>query len=204
MVVDFQFFGYSCSIIYSTVNGYGLTGPFSEYPTFDPLIQAQSGAMRDQGGDGDPVFLRVAASDYCSAILSAYAIAAALFHRSETGEGQQIEVPLINSAFAYQFEEYFNYPGKTDKARLADVGTSVGYRLYKAIDGWFFLSCESPTDWTKLCDTLQRPDLKKSLDPSNHETDPKDEEAKIGYLLLSDLTIYKSETSKNTTILLRK
>ena len=160
-------------IIYSTVNGYGLTGPFSEYPTFDPLIQAQSGAMRDQGGDGDPVFLRVAASDYSSAILSAYAIAAALFHRSETGEGQQIEVPLINSAFAYQFEEYFNYPGKTDKARLTDVGTSVGYRLYKAIDGWFFLSCEGPTDWIKLCDTLQRPDLKKSLDTANHETDPK-------------------------------
>ena len=58
-------------IIYSTVNGYGLTGPFSEYPAFDPLIQAQGGAMKDQGGSGDPVFLRIAASDYSSAILSA-------------------------------------------------------------------------------------------------------------------------------------
>ena len=56
-------------LIYSTVTGYGSNGPSSHLPTFDPLIQAQGGAMRDQGGDGDPIFLRVAISDYSSAIL---------------------------------------------------------------------------------------------------------------------------------------
>ena len=161
--VDYQsLYKINHKIIYSTVNGYGINGPFSEYPTFDPLIQAQSGAMRDQGGTGDPVFLRIAASDYSSAILSAYAITAALFHRAKTKVGQQIEIPLINSAFAYQFEEYFNYPGKPDKTRSTHLGTSTGYRLYKAADGWFFLSCENSSDWARLCDVLQRPDLNKN------------------------------------------
>jgi len=150
-------------IIYSTVNGYGLTGPFSEYPTFDPLIQAQSGAMKDQGGEGDPVFLRIAASDYSSAILSAYAVTGALFHRANTGKGQKIEVPLINSAFAYQFEEYFSHPEKKCKPRLSKLGTSAGYRLYEASDGWFFLSCENTTDWNKLYKTLEEYEIKEHV-----------------------------------------
>ena len=146
-------------IIYSTVNGYGLTGPFSEYPAFDPLIQAQGGAMKDQGGSGDPVFLRIAASDYSSAILSAYGIVSALYYRSRHNEGQHVEISLVNAAFAYQAAEYFNYPNKPTKPRLASVGQSVDYRLYKAEDGWFFLSCREDIEWNKMCHAVGMSDL---------------------------------------------
>ena len=154
------------SLIYSTVTGYGSSGPSSHLPTFDPLIQAQGGAMRDQGGDGDPVFLRVAASDYSSAILSAFGMVSALYHRDRTGNGQRVEVSLVNSAFAYQAAEYFDYPGKKDETRLGSVGNSVDYRLYKASDGWIFLSCKEPSEWLKMCKALGKDNLSMYSDVS--------------------------------------
>ena len=154
------------SLIYSTVTGYGSSGPSSHLPTFDPLIQAQGGAMRDQGGDGDPVFLRVAASDYSSAILSAFGMVSALYHRDRTGNGQRVEVSLVNSAFAYQAAEYFDYPGKKDQARLGSVGHSADYRLYKASDGWIFLSCKEPSEWLKMSKALGEDNLSMYSDVS--------------------------------------
>ena len=160
-------------IIYSTVNGYGLTGPFSEYPAFDPLIQAQGGAMRDQGGEGDPVFLRIAASDYTSAILSAYGIVSALYYRSQTQQGQHVEISLVNAAFAYQAAEYFDYANKPAKPRLGSVGQSVGYRLYEANDGWFFLSCREDIEWSKMCHAIGKSDMAaydREIRSENEET----------------------------------
>ena len=160
-------------IIYSTVNGYGLTGPFSEYPAFDPLIQAQGGAMRDQGGEGDPVFLRIAASDYTSAILSAYGIVSALYYRSQTKQGQHVEISLVNAAFAYQAAEYFDYANKPAKPRLGSVGQSVGYRLYEANDGWFFLSCREDIEWGKMCHAIGKSDMatyNREIRSENEET----------------------------------
>ena len=154
------------SLIYSTVTGYGSSGPSSHLPTFDPLIQAQGGAMRDQGGDGDPVFLRVAASDYSSAILSAFGMVSALYHRDRTGNGQRVEVSLVNSAFAYQAAEYFDYPGKKDQTRLGSVGHSADYRLYKASDGWIFLSCKEPSEWLKMSKALGEDNLSMYSDVS--------------------------------------
>ena len=148
-------------IIYSTVTGYGSSGPSSSLPAFDPLIQAQGGAMRDQGGNDSPVFLRVAASDYSSALLSAFGMVSALYHRSKTGEGQRIEISLVNSAFAYQAFEYFDYEGKNETPRLGKLGQTVDYRLYQAKDGWLFLSCIQPGDWNKLCEVTNKKELKK-------------------------------------------
>ncbi len=146
-------------IIYSTVNGYGLSGPYSNYPAFDPLIQAQSGLMRNQGGDGPPIFLRIAASDYSSAILSAYGIVAALYYREIHGVGQNLEVSLVNSSFAYQAAEYFSYTNKEEQKRFGTLGQSCDYRLYETNDGWIFLSCREDNDWEKLSDVLNLPNL---------------------------------------------
>ena len=154
------------SLIYSTVTGYGSNGPSSHLPTFDPLIQAQGGAMRDQGGDGDPIFLRVAISDYSSAILSAFGMVSAIYHRDRTGRGQRIEVSLVNSAFAYQIAEYFEYPGKKNEPRLGTLGQSADYRLYHASDAWLFLSCKEPAEWLKMCKALGLDSLSPYSDTS--------------------------------------
>ena len=143
------------SIIYCTVTGYGMTGPYIEKPAFDPLLQAESGAMAAQGGEGNPpVYLRIAMTDYAASILAAYGVAAALFHRARTGQGQRLETSLLNAAIAVQAGEFLSYPGKEPSPRVDSLGLSSTYRLYQAEDGWFFLSCSDDESWRKVCEVL--------------------------------------------------
>jgi crotonobetainyl-CoA:carnitine CoA-transferase CaiB-like acyl-CoA transferase len=148
------------TIIYCTATGYGTDGPYADKPTFDPLLQAQSGAVVAQGGEGNtPNFLRMAVSDYAGAIIAASGVAAALVNRARTGRGQRLETALLNSAIAVQAGEFFSYPGKRPAPRLESLGLTSTYRLYKAQDGWFFLSCTDDTSWSSLCHVTGRLDL---------------------------------------------
>ena len=148
------------NIIYCTVTGYGMTGPYSEKPAFDPLLQAESGAMAAEGGeDNPPVFLRIPITDYSASILAAYGVAAALFHRARTGQGQRLETSLLNAAIAVQAEEFLSYPGKEPSPRVGSLGLSSTYRHYQASDGWLFLSCGDDESWRKMCEVLGRTDL---------------------------------------------
>ena len=154
-------------MIYCSVTGYGGSGPLREAPAFDPLLQAQSGAMAAQGGEGNPpVFHRVAISDYSCAILAAYGIAAALFHRARTGQGQRLETSLLNAAIAVQAGEFLSYPDRTPSPRVNALGLSSTYRLYQASDEWFFLSCGDDESWSKMCEALEMRDLDQRF-PNN-------------------------------------
>src|SRR6266536_1019098 len=66
-------------LIYSSVTAFGSTGPYTDRPGFDPLLQAMSGMMTLQGFGGPPQYLRIAITDYYTAALAAQAILAALF-----------------------------------------------------------------------------------------------------------------------------
>lgn len=147
-------------IVYCSVTAYGQTGPHIQSPGFDPLMQAQSGAMHAQGGDGNPpVFLRVAITDYAAAILGAVGIAAALAHRARTGRGQRLETSLVNAAIAVQAAEFLDYNNKPAPHRMGDYGVDATYRLYQASDGWLFLSCQDDESWANACAALGRPGL---------------------------------------------
>jgi crotonobetainyl-CoA:carnitine CoA-transferase CaiB-like acyl-CoA transferase len=147
-------------IIYCSVVGYGLSGPYSSKPAFDPLLQAQSGAMAAQGGEGNPpMYHRIAMSDYSGSMLAAFGIASALYRRARTGQGQHIETSLVNSCIATQAAEFLSYLGKQPSPRVDSLGRSSTYRLYEASDGWFFLSCSDDDSWARLCAALNRSDL---------------------------------------------
>ena len=148
------------NIIYCSVTGYGLSGPYINNPAFDPIMQALSGAMAAQGGEGNPpVYLRVPFSDYGAAMLAAYGIAAALFHRAQTGRGQRLDTCLLDASVAGQAGEFFTYSAKRPPPRADGLGLTSTYRLYEAKDGWFFLSCSDDESWTKTCEALGREDL---------------------------------------------
>ncbi|MFN3974614.1 MAG: CaiB/BaiF CoA transferase family protein [Dehalococcoidia bacterium] len=140
------------SLVYCSVTGYGPHGPFSDRPTFDPLLQAQSGAMADQGHP--PVFLRVAITDYAAAMLGAWGVLLALWHRARTGHGQRVDSCLLNAAFAIQAGEFFQAQGLPRPLHLDQLGTGPGYRLYQARDGWLFVACTEASHWQALCRTL--------------------------------------------------
>ena len=89
------------SIVYVSISGYGEDGPYADRPGQDLLLQALTGAMFNVGRDGDPPG---ASGTYAVDAITAYSAAegalAALLHRERTGEGQLVEVNMLDAAIA--------------------------------------------------------------------------------------------------------
>ena len=142
-------------LIYSSVTAFGNTGPYTERPGFDPLLQAMGGLMTLQGFGGPPQYLRIAPTDYYCAALACQAVLAALYVRERTGRGQKVETSLLAAVLALQSGLVVDFPGYQRTARETPT-----YRLYRAGDGaWLFLACGNQSFWVKLCKALGRPEL---------------------------------------------
>ena len=106
-VIDRLGFGHAAlsrenpAIIYCSISGFGQTGPDSQAPAFDGNIQAMSGMMAISGEpDGDPMRAGYSVADTGTGVQAALAISAALYQRSRTGEGQYIDVAMLDSAIS--------------------------------------------------------------------------------------------------------
>jgi crotonobetainyl-CoA:carnitine CoA-transferase CaiB-like acyl-CoA transferase len=140
-------------IIYCSVSGYGQTGPYSQKPAFDPLLQAIGGVMAGQGGPGNPpVFLRIAVSDYYAAALAAYGVASALYVREKTGLGQRVETSLLNAVIAIQAWPFLRL--EDDPEPFRPGSGLVPYQLFQTADGWIFIACGNDGFWRNLCRAL--------------------------------------------------
>ena len=88
-------------LIYCSISGFGHTGPDRELPGYDLMIQARGGIMSITGErDGTPTKIGVAVSDVATALFASNAILAALFVRERTGEGQHLDIALLDSQIA--------------------------------------------------------------------------------------------------------
>ena len=148
-------------LIYSSVPGWASTGPYAGKPSFDPILQAESGIMVAQGGVDTPVDLAHAEVDTATSALAAYNIVAALCARERTEKGQHIETSLMRGAIALQSESFIFYEGKPEAATAGvDMhGPSATRRLYKAPDKWIFIEAEGEEAWSALCSTVGQPQL---------------------------------------------
>lgn len=140
-------------VIYVHSGAYGTSGPDSLKPGFDPLFQSMSGTTARQGASTHrPVFLRTPVCDSANGMLLAVAALMALYHRDRTGQGQKIDVSLLNTAALVNSDDFVRYQGKQERP-LADEGLhglSALYRLYPTAEGWIFLACRQPKEWELL------------------------------------------------------
>ncbi len=98
------------NLVYASISGYGQSGPKAELPAFDGAIQAASGMMSISGHpETGPVRTGYFSVDMSTALNAAFAISAALFRRHVTGEGQRIDVSMMDSAFMMQAPQISNY-----------------------------------------------------------------------------------------------
>ncbi len=98
------------SLIYASVSGFGQTGPSSQRPAYDLILQGMGGMMSVSGPPGQPTKFGVPIADMASGMFSAYAIACALFARQATGKGQVIDTSMLGGQVAllsYQAAIYF-------------------------------------------------------------------------------------------------
>ncbi len=143
-------------LVVCSVTGYGAKGPFGNDPGFDPLVQAQGGLMRAQGGDGPPVFHQIAVNDTAAAISIAFGAVAALVARERTGRGQSVRTNLAAQAVMCQSGELTSYRGRPEPLTGgADfAGPRALDRLYRCSDGWLAVSCGNVGEAAALASVL--------------------------------------------------
>lgn len=154
-------------IIYCSITGFGQTGPKAEHPAFDNVIQAYSGMMEETGpDDGDPVMIGPPVLDYGTGAQAAFAIASALLRRERSGQGQRIDVAMLDAAIAMQSCFALNYSVTgLAPARSAMHGTGIaGYGCYRAAEGLIMLGCFTPAQHIALFRALGRDDLADQID----------------------------------------
>ncbi|MCE2390554.1 MAG: CoA transferase [Proteobacteria bacterium] len=84
-------------LVYAAVSGFGPDGPYAAQPAYDMVIQALSGSAKILGSERQPRLVPNLMADKTAALNAAYAIAAALFERERTGEGQRIDIPMLDA-----------------------------------------------------------------------------------------------------------
>lgn len=149
-------------LIYCSISGYGQTGPYKNRPGYDFMIQAQGGVMSITGpANGQPHKVGVAIVDITAGLFAANAILAALHHRQQTGEGQYIDVALLDTQVAWLANVAHNYfaTGKTPRRYGNAHANIVPYETFPTADGYLALAVGSDGQYYKFCQAVERPDL---------------------------------------------
>jgi len=94
-------------LVYMAISGFGTEGPLRRAPAYDPIIQAHSGMAATQGGDDSPAFIRSLLCDKITAYTACQAVTSALFARERTGEGQLIDLSMLDSGLFFMFPDGF-------------------------------------------------------------------------------------------------
>ncbi len=152
------------NIIYCSNSGYGLTGPYVKRPGQDLLAQAMSGLIMMNGTEDSPTAVATSVPDAVTALYLCIAILGALYHKKDTGEGQEIDVDLLSSAIAIQQEEISAYLNlkprpefKRSKTGLAAPWNGAPYGIYKTSDQKYIALGVVPME--KLSELIHAPEL---------------------------------------------
>lgn len=153
-------------LIYCSVTGYGQTGPNAAKPGYDGLFQAMGGMMAVTGiPDGQPGAgpLKAGPSlvDVFTGHNAALAILAALHHRDKTGQGQYIDVALLDCSVAMVSHITQDYLVSGDAPpRIGNGGNGGGPAdLLHCKDGIIYITAGTDEHWNRLCKLMERPDL---------------------------------------------
>lgn len=148
-------------LIYCSITGFGQTGPLAHEPGYDLMAQAMAGLMSVTGEpDGAPMKVGVALSDIMTGMNAAIAILAALHHRDKTGEGQHIDVALVDSTLAAltNLAQYYLTSGQPAKRYGNAHSTIVPYQALKTKDGYIVVAVGNDGQFARFCKILGKPE----------------------------------------------
>ena len=154
-------------LIYCSITGFGQDGPYAHRPGYDYIIQGMGGLMSVTGDpQGQPQKVGVAVSDIFTGVYAATGILAALHQRGQTGEGQQVDMALLDVTTAIMANQSMNYltsgqaPGRIGNAHQ----NLVPYAVFDCADGWIILATGNDAQYQRLCGILGLPELAKAPD----------------------------------------
>ena len=159
-------------LIYCAISGFGQTGPDALKPAYDQIIQGLSGEMAVNGDERlSPLRTGFPVCDTVGGLNAAFAVMAALFHRERTGQGQCIDVALLDSIMPLMGWVAANLliGGEQPTLMGNDNFTAAPSGTFRTQDGHINIAANKQEQWEAVCDVLAVPELK--TDPRFQERD---------------------------------
>jgi crotonobetainyl-CoA:carnitine CoA-transferase CaiB-like acyl-CoA transferase len=147
-------------IIYCSISGFGESGPLKDRPGYDLLMQGMSGIMSVTGEpDGRPLRVGIPVVDLITAMWAGFGVAGALYRRQETGEGDRIEIGMLDAAMPWLTKQAAKAFAGEPTQRLGTRDPVIApYQIFETADGYLALGVNQ-RQWKQLCDALDREDL---------------------------------------------
>ncbi|MCL5959286.1 MAG: CoA transferase [Chloroflexi bacterium] len=141
-------------LVYCSITGYGQDGPYANRPGYDFIIQAQGGIMSVTGeAEGEPMKVGVAIVDVTAGLYAASAVLAALRYREKTGQGQRIDISLLEAQLGWLANVASNYlVSKELPKRYGNAHPNVvPYETFKARDIHIAVGVGNDTQYRRFC-----------------------------------------------------
>jgi crotonobetainyl-CoA:carnitine CoA-transferase CaiB-like acyl-CoA transferase len=149
-------------LIYCSVTGFGQDGPYAHRAGYDYIVQGMSGIMDLTGEpDREPQKIGVAFADIFTGLYGVIAVQAALAQRERTGDGQQIDMALLDCMTGVLANQALNFlvSGKAPR-RLGNAHPNIApYQVFPTADGHLIVAVGNDRQFVKFCELLGRPDL---------------------------------------------
>jgi len=149
-------------LIYCSITGFGQTGPYKDRAGYDFMIQAMGGLMSITGAaDGEPMKVGVALADVLTGLYASNAIQGALIHQLRTGQGQQVDIALLDVQVATLANQAMNYLATNNNPqRLGNAHPNiVPYQVFASADGHFILAVGNDGQYQRFCSVAGQPEL---------------------------------------------
>jgi crotonobetainyl-CoA:carnitine CoA-transferase CaiB-like acyl-CoA transferase len=145
-------------LVYCSITGFGQTGPYAPRPGYDGLIQAMGGVMSLTGEpDGEPQKVGIPVADLFAGLYGCIGVMAALRHRDATGQGQQIDIGMLDTHVAWLANQGMNYLATGENpVRLGNQHPNiVPYQVVPTADGYMVLSVGNDPTFKRFCDNFE-------------------------------------------------
>jgi len=153
-------------LVYCSLSAFGPEGPWRDKPGVDMLVQAMGGLMAVMGEpDGPPVLCGAPVLDTIGALMAGQGILTALLHRERTGQGQRVDVSLLNGTLLAHAARLSIFLATGEEPGRWGSGHPyiVPFQAFEARDGWVYVAVWIDRLWMPFCEAIDRPTL--AVDP---------------------------------------
>ena len=155
------------ALVYCSITGFGQTGPYAQRPGYDMMAQGMGGLISITGEpDRPPSKVPVAINDIMTGMYAAVALLSALRHRDRTGEGQHVDVGLLDVQVSWLANVASNYlvGGRLPQRLGTAHPNTVPYQVFPTRDGFIIIAANNDGQFERFCEAARAPELQNDPD----------------------------------------